>query len=118
MYGRRATRAGSGHFILHPKKGPMRARPQVLTMFTAAATFVVVALVSAPADATPTAAATPSAHVAVRQSCATPASAHTMRCFALLRTDVGAVTTNAVQPNITVSGYGPADLASAYKLSS
>jgi subtilase family serine protease len=40
-----------------------------------------------------------------------------MRCFALLRTDVGAVTAQAVVPNVTPSGYGPADLDSAYKLS-
>jgi hypothetical protein len=122
----------------------MRARPQVLTLLTATATFVAVALsMSLPAQATtpPVAATTaastvasgalasaggangatvnlPSAaHMATRQSCATPTARHTMQCFALMRTDVKAVSANAIAPNATPSGYGPANLASAYKLS-
>ena len=122
----------------------MRARPQVLTLLTATATFVAVALsMSLPAQATtaPVAATTaantvtagtlasgsgtngatvnlPSAaHMTTRQSCATPTARHTMQCFALLRSDVKAVSANAITPNATPSGYGPANLASAYKLS-
>jgi len=40
-----------------------------------------------------------------------------MQCFSLIRTDVKAVSANAITPNATPSGYGPANLASAYKLS-
>ena len=109
----------------------MRARPQVLTMLAAAATFVAVALsMSAPAQATTVTAVgsavtaqstTPhlpsTLHMTTRQSCATPNTAHTMQCFAIQRTDVRGVAANAIAPNVTPSGYGPADLASAYKLS-
>jgi hypothetical protein len=38
------------------------------------------------------------------------------RCFALERTDVAAASAAAVGPNYIPSGYGPADLASAYSL--
>src|SRR5258708_4113072 len=122
----------------------MRARPQVLTLLTATATFVAVALsMSLPAQATTTpvtatAATTvasgalasgssangatvnlPSAaHMTTRQSCATPTARHTMQCFSLIRTDVKAVSANAIAPNATPSGFGPANLASAYKLTS
>ncbi|HEY7175063.1 MAG TPA: putative Ig domain-containing protein, partial [Micromonosporaceae bacterium] len=105
--------------------------PQVLTMLAAAATFVAVALsMSAPAQATTATAATssvtthavtpnlpPTSHMTTRHSCATPNTIRTMQCFALIRTDVKAVSASAIAPNATPSGYGPANLASAYKLS-
>ena len=52
----------------------------------------------------------------VRQACATPAKKGQMQCLALARTDVRSGT--GVVPNAAPSGYGPADLASAYGLPS
>jgi hypothetical protein len=113
----------------------MRARPPVLIMLTATATFVAVALslslptqaATTPAAASPVAAGAlatgsavhlPSAApMTTRANCAKPASRHTMQCFALMRTDITAVSANAITPNATPSGYGPANLDSAYKLS-
>src|SRR5215475_1792890 len=131
---RRVTRTTSCsriHVTRPPQGGDMRARPQVLTMFAAAATFVAVALsMSAPAQAmaatsaasSATSASTPhvpsAAHMTTRHACATPSTAHTAHCFAIIRTDVKAVSANAIVPNATPSGYGPADLDNAYKLSS
>src|SRR5215475_7616398 len=108
----------------------MRARPQVLMLVAAATGFIVAAMMSAPAQASTIHLATPNtatatavtpatpARVTTRQSCATPTTAHTMRCFALQRTDIRAVAANAIVPNAVPSGYGPTDLDSAYKLSS
>jgi subtilase family serine protease len=109
----------------------MRARPQVLTMLAAAVTFVAVALsMSAPAQAAPATtapaavahASTPhlpsTAHMKTRHVCATPTTARTAQCQAIIRTDVTAVGANAIAPTATPSGYGPADLDNAYKLSS
>src|SRR5262249_46368312 len=55
------------------------------------------------------------------RSCAHATAPRTFGCFALRRTDVtqpAALMANAVTPNATPSGYGPANLQSAYKLSS
>jgi len=99
-------------------------------LVTAATGFVVAAMMSTPAQASTIHLATPNtatatavtpatpAHVTTRQSCATPTTAHTMRCFALQRTDIRAVAANAIVPNALPSGYGPTDLDNAYKLSS
>jgi subtilase family serine protease len=55
----------------------------------------------------------------VRASCGQP-DAQGIRCYALLRTDAGdAITgrmTTDFRPGVQPSGYGPQDLASAYKL--
>ena len=56
-------------------------------------------------------------------SCAELQAGDDVRCFALQRTDVGAAAAvyfpgNTALQSSTVSGYGPADLQSAYKLSS
>jgi N-acetylneuraminic acid mutarotase len=53
---------------------------------------------------------------AVKQLCSTPKSPKEARCFALARTDVASGT--GIKPNATPSGYGPADLQSAYALPS
>ena len=53
---------------------------------------------------------------AVTQLCSTPKSPKEARCFALARTDIAGGT--GVKPNATPSGYGPADLQSAYALPS
>src|SRR5262249_54851379 len=57
------------------------------------------------------------------RSCAHATAPRTFGCFALRRTDVTqpaalAAHPDAVTPNATPSGYGPANLQSAYKLSS
>lgn len=53
------------------------------------------------------------------RSCAPSGRTDVMACLALRRTDVSepaAVAAGQVRPDITVSGYGPADLRGAYKL--
>jgi subtilase family serine protease len=105
----------------------MRARPPVLTLLTAATALVVGAMMSTPAQAavattagptlaSTTTAATAATNVQTQRSCARPASKHTMTCFALRRTDIPMVSANAISPNATPSGLGPANLDSAYKL--
>ncbi len=105
----------------------MRLRLPMLGL-AAAASLLALGLMSAPALAAPGAEAVTTPHITtaihaptVRKDCATPTKAHTMACFALLRTDIGAlygsVSSNALTPNVTPSGLGPANLASAYKLS-
>ena len=56
---------------------------------------------------------TTGANAAVQPVCA-PAKKGQFTCFALRRTDVASA--KGVQPNVTPSGYGPTDLASAYNL--
>jgi len=104
----------------------MRARPQVLTLFAAAATIVVAlgmsnqAFASAPTVANtstgPAATAAVTTQHSYTNSCAKPTAKQTMYCFALRRTDVG-VQPHGVMPAATPSGYGPSSLISAYKLS-
>ncbi|WP_280697514.1 putative Ig domain-containing protein [Kitasatospora sp. GP82] len=61
-------------------------------------------------------AATATSGVATKRVCAAPSHAGQMACLALERTDIAQQHTLA--PNATPSGYGPSDLASAYKLPS
>jgi hypothetical protein len=55
-------------------------------------------------------------HPTVRD-CAIPTSPREMACDALRRTDIKGVLESALTPNVTPSGYSPASLDSAYKLS-
>jgi subtilase family serine protease len=87
-----------------------RARIRLLTV-AATAALPVLAYSNAPAATSPTAQA--SAHAAVR-SCAAPTAGYAA-CNAWARTDVHAA---KVAPGATPSGYGPADLQSAYNLPS
>jgi hypothetical protein len=93
----------------------MRARTPVLAAIAAAAALFTVGLTSTPAQA-----ATSISKVSIRQDCATPTKAHMMQCFALMRTDIGAlhgsVASNALAPNVTPAGLSPVNLDSAYKL--
>jgi Putative Ig domain len=50
-------------------------------------------------------------------ACTAPAKRDEMSCFALRRTDIKAVRESALAPDATPSGYSPASLDSAYKLS-
>ena len=67
---------------------------------------------AAAAPATPTVAAN------VARSCAAPAAAGLMSCLALRRTDISGLAPRAegIAPLATPSGFGPADLVSAYKV--
>ena len=110
----------------------MRARPQVLTLITAATAIVVAAMMSTTSasaatprtgahHATSAAAAAPAPAITQHptvHSCATPAKAHVMTCYALRRKDIKGVKASAMAPDATPSGYGPSSLDSAYKLSS
>ncbi len=87
-----------------------RARIRLLTAAVTAALPAVAYSASASASAIPAVAPT---H-AVR-ACATPAAAGYATCHAWVRTDVDVT---AVAPDATPSGYGPADLQSAYNLPS
>ncbi len=63
----------------------------------------------------------PYAQHKTKRVCSTATKAHQMSCFAIRQTDTlqpAAFKTKAVVPNAVPSGYGPANLASAYKLSS
>ena len=63
----------------------------------------------------------PYVHHKTRRVCSTVRSAHRMTCFAIRQTDTvqpKAFSAKAVVPNAVPSGYGPTNLASAYKLSS
>ncbi|MFJ1753307.1 putative Ig domain-containing protein [Kitasatospora sp. NPDC088134] len=67
----------------------------------------------------PTAGAHGDAHstgVTTKRLCAAPSHPGEMACLALARTDV--VQQHSLAPNLTPSGYGPSDLASAYSLPS
>jgi Putative Ig domain len=88
----------------------MRVRPPVFIAIGAAAVLVAGTLLATPAFAASGTASTTN----VVPSCATPARAHTMSCFALRRTDVAG--TLAIGPAATPSGLGPTNLISAYKL--
>ena len=78
------------------------------------------------ASATAVAAPAPSAATTSTTSAVTPATVHSCAqnvtpgmatCFALRRTDAG-VHHSLISPDATPSGYGPANLQSAYKLPS
>ena len=88
------------------------------TLSFAAAVAVVVAVwpAAGPAVAAPgQTAASPISHP-VRRACSAATPAGVMHCNAMIRTDTAAST--GVLPNVTPSGYGPADLQSAYVLPS
>src|SRR3954463_5281735 len=75
-------------------------------------------LATAPASG---ASATPAAPALgnVARSCAVSTIGRQMGCFALRRTDVTqppGLAANAISPDVTPAGYGPASLRSAYKL--
>jgi subtilase family serine protease len=90
----------------------MRVRPPVLALIGVAA------LTAGTLIATPAQASKPSPTVSaktVSRSCALPTTAHVMACNSLRRTDLVAQAT--ISPNATPSGLSPANLQSAYKLS-
>ncbi len=66
-------------------------------------------------SAAPAAQSSPAAHPN-RRLCAAPAKTGYAGCFAVMRTDKNGPA--GVQPNAAPSGYGPADLQSAYRLPS
>ncbi|HTJ69903.1 MAG TPA: S53 family peptidase [Actinospica sp.] len=87
-----------------------RSRMRLLAIAaTAALPITAYTVMPAAADASPAAPAHPTAH-----SCAAPA-AGAAACTAIARLDVH---TAKIAPNATPSGYGPADLQSAYNLPS
>ncbi|HEY7175379.1 MAG TPA: carboxypeptidase regulatory-like domain-containing protein, partial [Micromonosporaceae bacterium] len=93
------------------------AAAALVTLFMASpAAASVTTKSSAPAAAS---AATPAAPKVTKKNnvkplCARPAKKNKAQCFALMRVDVAAH--KGVQPNVTVSGFGPTDLTSAYNL--
>ncbi len=96
------------------KAGALRAWVAVL----AAAVTIGGALSSGaatPALASPGAAAAPASHP-TKRVCAQPSSSKAAACLAVQRTDVTPHLAGA--PNVTPSGYGPAQLQSAYALPS
>jgi Putative Ig domain len=74
-----------------------------------------------PISAAAKAVAHPYVHHKTKRVCSTVRIAHRMTCFAIRQTDTvqpAAFRTRAVVPNAVPSGYGPTNLASAYKLAS
>ena len=124
-----------------PEKNPRRRRaPRWLTSTCAGRGPIVSAAVAISAAAAVmlapmTASAATTSHPAAKSSqpvaapapavkqhpfvhaCAAPAKRDEMSCFALRRTDIKAVRENSLTPGVTPSGYSPASLDSAYKLS-
>jgi subtilase family serine protease len=82
-----------------------------LTLSFASGTAVAAPTSSATTTNTSTAAVTP----ATVHSCAQNVTPGMAACFALRRTDAG-VHHSLISPDVTPSGYGPANLASAYNL--
>ena len=66
----------------------------------------------------PVAASSPAGHSATVTAACPQAKPGTARCLALIRTDIAARPASAVSALVTPSGYGPADLQSAYALPS
>ncbi|MET8623798.1 putative Ig domain-containing protein [Kitasatospora sp. NPDC004669] len=99
----------------HTPSGPRLPKPR---RFLAALPALALAATGLLAVTAPTATATadsaPHSAVAAKRLCAAPSHPGEMACLALARTDIAQQATLA--PNITPSGYGPSDLASAYKL--
>ena len=96
-------------------------------VITLATTGLASAAQAAPAPASAPASAS-KAHGSSVHVCSTPTSRHQAACFALRRTDAAAAAgtqrmadamaaAGGVRPAVTPSGYGPADIQSAYKLS-
>jgi subtilase family serine protease len=97
---------------------------RLLLAASGAIALVAAGLGSATAQAAAPAAAAPSAaKITVRHACGTPAKGQAA-CFALQRTDAAANAANlrmksargGVTPKVTPSGFGPADIQSAYQL--
>ncbi|MHA6764022.1 ricin-type beta-trefoil lectin domain protein [Streptacidiphilus sp. PAMC 29251] len=61
---------------------------------------------------------TTTSHVTTKAACSKPLHPGGPVCYSLIRTDVKALHADALAPNATPSGYGPADLQSAYNLTS
>jgi hypothetical protein len=116
-----------------PARRARRAAAAVLAATAATAAMLLAPVAASAATAGPHHAATggpklaalhKAAHVTapiavqhpVTRSCAVPAKRDMMTCFALRRTDIKPVRENALAPDATPSGYGPASLDSAYKL--
>ncbi|MFL6056991.1 MAG: putative Ig domain-containing protein, partial [Actinoallomurus sp.] len=102
---------------MSPPTRAHRLRRAALTLVAALALpIAALTATTAPAQA----AAVPSAghHVAapVKRACASPTRRGQMACLTLVRTDVTA--RRGIQPNLAPSGFGPADLQSAYALPS
>lgn len=96
-----------------------RLRRAVVALFAVTATVAALGVTVSPiANATPkptpqTSAAQKSA-VPTKQVCAATTTPSKARCLALKRTDIAA--RSGIIPNVDPSGYGPADVQSAYKL--
>ncbi len=80
-----------------------------------AASVVLAALAAPLFGALPAAASAPPETVTVEAVCPAPAPGHS-ECLALRRTDIPAQPASAMTPNSTPSGFGPADIQSAYAL--
>jgi subtilase family serine protease len=100
----------------------MPVRPLHIITLTGAVTSAVVGAVLLPVGgATASAPAAGSVHARSQRVCSAT-TGRTASCFAVRRTDVAAVPAAAAQaakranPNVTPSGYGPADIQSAYAL--
>src|SRR3954463_13730113 len=101
-----------------------RMRRAGLTVLASVALAAGSLAASAPAHAaTPARAATahsaavrPNTAAPVKRACATPTRRGQMACLTLVRTDVQA--RHGIQPQVAPSGYGAADLKSAYALPS
>ncbi|MFF2145098.1 putative Ig domain-containing protein [Kitasatospora sp. NPDC058190] len=99
----------------HTPSGPRLPKPRRLLAALPALALAATGLLAVTAPtATATADSTPHSTVATKRLCAAPSHPGEMACLALARTDIAQQATLA--PNITPSGYGPSDLASAYKL--
>ena len=84
----------------------------------AAACLLVVALTALPAlPAVSAAPPAPDARSTLHRACGRTTARHQVRCFARWRADVALRTTaDATSVGLPASGYGPADVASAYQL--
>ncbi|MFE5581630.1 putative Ig domain-containing protein [Kitasatospora sp. NPDC056531] len=101
----------------HTPSGPRLPKPRRLFAALPALALAATGLLAVTAPtATATAASDSAPHsaVATKRLCAAPSHPGEMACLALARTDIAQQATPA--PDITPSGYGPSDLASAYNL--
>ncbi|ASW54208.1 putative Ig domain-containing protein [Plantactinospora sp. KBS50] len=103
--------------MIHQHQPATRWTSRLGLALLSAATLAVAVGAAAPAASAQPAAATGTAHVV--RSCARATKPGTMACMALRRTDVGAgaQATASIAPDINPSGLSPANLQSAYKLS-
>jgi Putative Ig domain len=117
-----ATALVAGTAVSTASAAPTAARAPARTVPRHNATHPTVAgKVAAKAAHAAKAVAHPYVHHKTKRVCSTVRSAHRMTCFAIRQTDTvqpKAFSAKAVVPNAVPSGYSPANLASAYKLSS